>query len=202
MDPRPEKRPFTLVLLTLAVLAFGVPAAVAEDAPPPADPAMEAMIRAATPGEPHSHLAATVGRWDMTLKAWNDPSKPEPEVMTGTAERRMTLGGRVLEETVRSEYQGMPFEGLGMTGYDNVTGKYWSTWSDNMSTGLFVSWGTADESGVVTLWGEMVDPVTGTAKKVRGVSSQTASGELFEMYESVPGGTDRKTMEIVYTRAK
>ena len=33
---------------------------------------------------------------------------------------------------------GMPFEGIGRTGYDNVTGKYWSTWIDNMSTGCYL----------------------------------------------------------------
>ena len=56
----------------------------------------------------------------------------------------MGLDGRVLIEEVTSSMMGMPFTGHGMTGYDNVTGKYWSTWTDSMSTGLMVSEGTCD----------------------------------------------------------
>jgi len=52
----------------------------------------------------------------------------EPEVSTGTASRRMILGGRYLEETVHAMMMGEHFEGLGLTGYDNVTGSWWGTW--------------------------------------------------------------------------
>ena len=48
---------------------------------------------------------------------------------------------------------GTPFTGHGMTGYDNVTGKYWSTWTDSMSTGIMVSEGSCDAEGVCTFIG-------------------------------------------------
>jgi hypothetical protein len=34
---------------------------------------------------------------------------------------------------------GMPFEGLGYTGYDNVKKQYFGTWIDSMSTGIMTS---------------------------------------------------------------
>ena len=61
---------------------------------------------------------------------------------TGPATRTMTLGGRVLVEEVSGSMMGMPFTGHGMMGFDNVSGKYWSTWNDSMSTGIMMSEGT------------------------------------------------------------
>ena len=63
---------------------------------------------------------------------------------TGTATRSVALGGRVLVEEVDSSMMGMPFTGHGMMGFDNVSGKYWSTWNDSMSIGIMVSEGTCD----------------------------------------------------------
>jgi len=80
---------------------------------------------------------------------------------TGTATRSMTLDGRVLVEDVSSSMMGSPFTGHGMMGYDNVTGKYWSTWNDSMSTGLMVSEGTAIPRRIAP------SPATGTIRSRR-----------------------------------
>ena len=48
----------------------------------------------------------------------------------------MMLGGRVMAERMEAKMAGQPFSGLGMTGYDNTSGQYWSTWSDSMGTGI------------------------------------------------------------------
>ena len=49
-----------------------------------------------------------------------DPTKA-PTESVGTVERELMLGGRVLAEKVRSTYMNKPFEGYGLTGYDNVS---------------------------------------------------------------------------------
>ena len=72
----------------------------------------------------------------------------------------MALDGRVMVEDMQSQMHGQPFTGHGMSGYDNVTGKYWSTWNDSMSTGLMVSEGTCDDQGACTFNGSWNDPVT------------------------------------------
>ena len=58
------------------------------------------------------------GRWEFTGKFWMDPTEPPPESV-GTVVRELMLGGRVLAEKVRSTYMDKPFEGYGLTGYDN-----------------------------------------------------------------------------------
>ena len=75
---------------------------------------------------------------------------------------------------------GAPFAGHGTMGYNNVTGKYWSTWNDNMSTGLMLSEGTCDTQGkTCTFTGTWDDPVKKGAKvKSRMTTRWTKRGTL------------------------
>jgi hypothetical protein len=121
-----------LCLLALALLAAG-PALTQEGAQEEAMEApemsadeaamMEAWMKAMTPGPQHQMLADTAGEWTFTIKSWMDP-EAEPMVSEGTAHRTMELGGRVVEEVVESSMMGQPFEGIGRTGYDNLTGEW------------------------------------------------------------------------------
>jgi hypothetical protein len=43
------------------------------------------------------------------------------------------MGGRFLGQRYTGSMMSAPFEGVGYTGYDNVTKKYWGTWIDRMS---------------------------------------------------------------------
>lgn len=164
---------------------------------------MEAYMKAGMPGKQHENLAKTAGMWDLSMKSWMAPGTP-PEESKATAERAMVLGGRVLTEKVKGEAMGQPFEGHGMTGYDNVTGKYWSTWNDSMSTGIMTSSGSCDEAtNSCTFTGSMVDPISGQTKNLRMVSKwNNPDQEVFEMWEPTPDGKEFKAMEIVYTRKK
>ncbi len=161
---------------------------------------MEAWQAAMTPGEPHALLAERAGSFDMTVTSWMDATA-EPMVSEGSVERAMLLGGRVLEERVESEMMGQAFEGIGRTGYDNVSGRYWNTWIDSMSTGCYMSHGDRDpESGVMTFAGEYDDPSTGGKTRVRAVVHPESDGkEVFEWYED-RGAGELKTMVIVYRR--
>src|SRR5512132_483462 len=96
---------------------------------------MQAYMKAATPGPEHQALAAMAGNYDLKVKGWQ-AAGAAPEESVATAVRSSALGGRVMVEEVHGTMMGMPFEGHGMSGFDNVTGKYWSTWTDSMGTGL------------------------------------------------------------------
>lgn len=161
---------------------------------------MEAWMKAGTPGEPHARLAKGEGSWKMVVRSWMDPSAP-PMESEGVSEQTMILGGRVLEQRIQSDMMGVPFDGLGHMGYDNVTGEYWASWMDSMSTGCFMSKGTYDEAaGAITLHGEYADPMGGASIAVRAVSRHVSDDEhVFEWYET-RDGAEIKTMEIVYTR--
>jgi hypothetical protein len=171
------------------------------DETPAGDPMMEAMMKAAMPGEAHTRLASTAGDWKLTTKMWMDPTT-EPMVTEMTAHREMMMDGRYLREAVEGDFMGMPFVGQSIVGYDNVTGKYWSTWMDNMSTGVMVQTGTYDaDTHTTTFVGESPDPMTGAMVKNRTVMEHvSADKEIMTMYMT-QGGEEIKTMEIVWTRA-
>jgi hypothetical protein len=107
-----------------------------------------------------------------------------------------------MQEEVSASMMGGPFNGRGMQGYDNVTGKHWSTWNDSMSTGLFVTEGTCDATGkTCTFTGSTTDPVKKTPVKMRMTTKwPSATTEIFEMYGPGPDGKEMKMMEITYTR--
>jgi len=94
----------------------------------------EAMMKAATPGEHHKALGRYVGDWTFTNTMWMDPSQP-PMKSNGTVHAEWMLGNRYLSSTFRGSFGGQPFEGHATDGYDNVAGKYVSSWVDNMGTG-------------------------------------------------------------------
>lgn len=190
----------TALLATLVIAQTG-----SQPKPPEMTPQqkaeMEAMMKAGAVGPQHQAIAATAGTYDMTIRAWHDPKSPAAEDK-GTATRTMILGGRVMQEEVSASMMGGPFNGRGMRGYDNVTGKHWSTWNDSMSTGLFVSEGTCDAAGKsCTFTGSTNDPVKKTPMKLKMTTKWTTpTTELFEMYGPAPDGKEMKMMEITYTR--
>lgn len=207
MDKRKRNSNRMATLLALCSLTMAAPAL--PQAPGDAEmsaeqkAAMEAWMKAMTPGKPHQDLAALAGSWEGKISMWDAPGAV-PQISAARAERKSGLGGRVLLDHWNGSVMGMPFEGLGMTGYDNTSGKWWSTWSDNFSTGLMTSVGTCDVdpkrgcSFVATA----TDPMTGKAK----VGRQTLvwpspNDERMEMFDTGPDGKEFKAMEIVLRRA-
>lgn len=161
---------------------------------------MEAYMKAGTPGKQHHELASKVGTYSMKIKSWHEPGGPAMEE-AGTATRRMVLDGRVMVEEVSSTMTGTPFAGQGMTGYDNVSGKYWSLWTDSMSTGAMFSQGTCDAQQVCTFIGSWNDPIKKGPVTARMISRWTnPKTEVFEMHGPGRDGKEMKRMEITYTK--
>lgn len=198
MKPHPSVPALVLALLTaLPVLA--------QDAPPAPTPEQQAMMeayrKAGAPGPQHAQLADTAGTYDMVIRSWDAPGVP-PRTEAGTAVRRMALDGRVMIEEARATMMGQPFTGLGMTGYDNVSGRHWATWNDSMSTGLMVSEGRCDDHGTCSFSGSWNDPVAKGKVTARMTTRWTDENtEVFEMYGPGPDGREMKMMEITYTRS-
>ena len=189
--------------LIASCIAFAVHAQAPEGAPemtPEQQAEMQAWIDAGTPGAAHAQLAKTAGNYDLEITSWHTPDGP-PTVEKGTATRHMALDGRVLVEEIESAMMGQPFTGHGMSGYDNVSGKYWSTWNDSMSTGLMVSEGTCDAQNACSFTGSWNDPVKKSKITARMTTRWTSpTTEVFEMYAPGPDGKEMKMMQITYTR--
>jgi len=195
------------LLALAAVTLFASSVGRAADAPKPsaADQAMmEKMMKAATPGPQHAVLTKLAGDWACTVKFQTDPSKPAQQEQS-TATITALMDGRYIQEVDAGQMMGMPFNGMGISGYDNVIGKYVSSWIDNMGTGIMKSEGTADASGKTITWlGTVSDPATGKVSKMRMVTTLLDDDHhTFDMYSTPPGAKkEMKTMTIEYARKK
>ncbi len=162
---------------------------------------MAAFEKAATPGENHKFLQAFVGTWSVTMKAFMEPGKP-PVESTGTSEVKLILGGRYMKEHVVSTFMGKPFEGQGVTGYDNTKKQFVGSWVDSMGTGIMTSTGTVDATGkVFTSTGLESDAMTGKDKTTKMIDKvESDKKRTSEFWAKGPDGKEMKTMELTYTR--
>ncbi len=171
--------------------------------PAGANAMMDMMTKAGTPGDAHKKLDGMVGTWDTKIQFWMMPGTP-PMASTGTSTNQWIMGGRYLEQRFKGDMAGMPFEGVGYTGYDNVKKQYWGTWMDNMSTSMMTSTGSASADGKAwEFTATMSDPMTGkdsTAKEKITVTD--ADHHTMEMWVSGPDGKMFKNLEINYSRKK
>lgn len=153
-----------------------------------------------TPGNVHKMLEKSNGEWNEEMTMWMEPGA-EPTKSTATAINKMILGGRYQHSTHTGTVMGMPFEGIGITGYDNAKKMYISTWIDNLGTGIMYSegkWNDANKS--VEYTGTAVDPVSGKELKIRQVIKTVDDNtETMEMF-TTRDGKEFKSMEIKMTR--
>lgn len=176
------------------------PPAQKDAAQPADDPMMAAMLAAAQPGEAHKVLNAFEGEWKGTVTFW-EPGSDAGQTSEGKMHSKWALGGRWLRQEWHGEFMGMPFEGLGYWGYDNVKKQYVSTWMDSMSTGMMLSTGSYDAgTKTFTLTGSFTDPMGAEQKAREIIKVVSADKHVFEMWGAGPDGKDFKMMEIVYTR--
>ena len=191
------------IFSVLAIFVFVASVATAQEQQMDEKAMMDAMVKAATPGEPHKKLDPFVGNWNVSTKMWNAPGAP-PEEGTGSATAKWVLGGRYVEQQFTGDFMGMPFTGLGYTGYDNVKKQYVGTWMDSFSTSIMVSAGAADPSGKVMVFaGNMDDPMTGqTIRMDQKIIVIDNDKHIMEGWMPGHDGKPFKMMELTYTRKK
>lgn len=158
-----------------------------------------------TPGDAHKRLDDLVGTWDVETRVWSNGPDKEPSVSKGTSTNAWVLGGRFLRQELKGELMGMPYEGIGYTGYDNYNKKYVGFWIDNSSTQMFTMSGTVDKSGkVFTFYGSMDEWMTGengrTAKYVTRILGKDK--QVFEIHDLSRDEPNTKMIEMTYTRKK
>ncbi len=190
------------ILLSSVILVAQEKAKKMPEMSPEQKAAMDAMMKAATPGEAHKKLASMVGTWNTKVTMWMAPGAP-PQVSTGISTNKKVLGGRYVQESFNGTFMGQPFSGIGYTGYDNVTGQYIGTWMDTASTAMMNSTGKAEDDKTFTFSSTMPDPMT--KKQVDFKTKVTVTDKnhhMMEMWGPAPDGTQYKMMEINYTRKK
>jgi len=163
---------------------------------------MDAWMKYATPGEMHKKMAAMEGSWTVKVSQWMAPGTA-PAESTGSAEFKMILGGRYLSQSFTGTMMGQPFNGFGVSGYDNAKKVSQSVWMDTVGTGILVMTGTWSEDGTLTETGTMDDFMTGKPMTFKGVTHMTDNDHMhFEMWNSAPDGKMFKSLDIAYARKK
>lgn len=156
-----------------------------------------------TPAEMHTMIAKYNGKFTAEVSMWMTPDGP-PTKSTGIADNKMILGGRYQESYYKGEFNGMPFEGRNILGYDNAKKKFVTTWIDNMGTGVMMYEGTWDEGKKAILFtGKMVDPMTHMECEMRETFTFVDDNtQVMESWCKCKGMPEYKSMEIKYTRKK
>ena len=157
--------------------------------------------KAMSKAEEHKILHDMEGSWKAEVMFWVQPGTP-PQTSFADSTNRTILDGRFLVEEYKGSFEGKPFEGMGITGFDTILEKFTHYWIDNMGTGSIVSEGSYDaEEKTISMLGVVTDPVS---KEKRDTASIThiidKNNHIFEMYDLMPDGNRFKTLEIKYTR--
>ena len=165
--------------------------------------AMEAWQKFMTPGDAHKSLNSLVGTFDAKVSMWMQPGAPA-QVSTAMSVSNWVLGNRYVEENVSGSFMGMPFQGIGYTGYDNWKKQYVGTWIDNFGTGVMTSTGSSADNGKsYTFKSTSTDPMTGKDMPSESKLTVTdADHHTLEMWGPAPDGKMFKTMQIEYSRRK
>jgi len=182
-----------------AAAADKTAAKAAEKKSDPAHDAMMAeMMKLATPGAKHGALRALQGTWKTVTKSWDGPG--EPTITEGTSEHRMVMGGRYLEQRMKGTVWGQPFEGYGLTGYDNRKNEYVVMWVDNTTTWITTGSGHMDEAGKELIVKASDLGPDGKPVEYRMVTRLVdANRHVFSM-STIAAGQEQLIMEITYTR--
>ena len=164
---------------------------------------MKAMMDYGTPGEMHKMLAKSDGNWTEDITFWMDPSAPAQK-MTASCTNKMVLNGLYQQSVHKGVFNKMPFEGWSTVGYDNAKKVFFSSWVDNMGSGVQNMEGTWDNAAkTLTMKGKETDPVTAKDMDVRETLTLSDDNtQKIEMFKPGPDGKEFKCMEITLKRKK
>lgn len=202
---------------TLGLAAFVGSLAIAEDAKdakvqaqpemklPPGWTAddMKAMVDAATPGKMQQLLGKEAGEWHGKHQMWMPPGGGEPMRSQSKTTITPIMDGRYTRIDVAGEMPGMgPYTAQGIYGYDNVTGKFVSTWIDNQSTGIMTGEGELTADGKSITWQFAYNcPLTKKPAVMRQTETVGGNNKTLEMFGADPKtGKEFQMMRIDATR--
>ena len=166
--------------------------------------AMQKMAELAVPGPEHKRLDPLVGKFGATT--WFKMAADGPEqTSTGTTTNEWILDGRFLQQRMEGSFQGTPFHGIGITGFNNATKRYEGFWIDSMGTMMMpLATGTANSTGkVITFSRTMLDPIMNQMITTREVLTIVDDNRhTFEWYQPGPDGKEFRMMHAEYVRAR
>lgn len=176
---------------------------------------MKKWMDSIKPGQQHKNLEHFVGEWDTTTMMWMGGPGTPPAETKGSSDVKWIMGKRFILEEMKGEtlmpdpknpmeMKKIPYEGMGVTGYDNARNVFQSIWLHNVGTNILTMTGSADPSGkVMRSYGEMDEPMLGVVGRTVKYVTKIVDDDkhVFEIFD-LHAGDDYKVLEIVYTRKK
>lgn len=177
--------------LVLFLAVFTTPATCGESATSP-------PLTAHAASEERGHLAALAGTWNVKQSLWLKHGEP-PQVDSGTAEFILELGGRALRQDLRVD-SSTPFQGVGITGYDNVTRTWFTSWTDVGYTDLMLLRGVRDEGASTWRFSGTMHDVDGATIPTREELTLLDKDHLIARYYETKQGREALVVQLEYSR--
>jgi len=151
------------------------------------------------PTAEHRMLKDHAGTWKIACKFFMEPGQPPMEV---AATETIEMVGELWTLSKYScDMMGVPFVGRATLGYEPHAKRFVSTWIDSMSPALFVLMGQ-QKGDTLHMEGEAWSCMTNTVLKHRTTEKHINKNErLFEMFCTMPDGTEIRMMSNHYKRA-
>lgn len=149
------------------------------------------------PGPEHAELKALDGTWDAVMEMGGQKSK-------ATAKYKTICGGMWIASDFECDLGGVPFQGHGMDGYDQLKKKYVGYWFDSMTSAPMTMEGNFDaDHKVLTMTGTSPGP-DGKPQKFRTTTETKGPDQMtFKMFMASPSnGKEELAFTIEYTRRK
>jgi hypothetical protein len=151
------------------------------------------------PTAEHKLLKEHVGNWTVACKFYMEPGKPPMEVPA--TEFVEAVGDFWTISKYECDMMGAPYIGRATLGYDPNQKKFVSTWVDSMMPTLCSFTGKLNGDTIV-LEGEFWSCMTNSVLKHRTTEKRVNKNErIFEMFCTMPDGTEIKMMTNHYKRA-
>ena len=162
------------------------------------------MSEQATPTMPqptaeHRLLKDHAGTWKVACQFYMDPSQPPMEVEA--TERIDMIGEFWTVSRYESNMMGAPFSGSATMGYEPSSGKFVSTWVDSMMP-VLCTFSGKQKGDTIHMEGSFLSCMTNTVLEHRTTEKHISKNErIFEMFCTMPDGTEIKMMTNHYKRA-
>jgi len=158
------------------------------------------FTKAATPTANHTWLATFVGKWKMVSSYTIMPDKPAVE-STGTSEFKMLMDGRFLVESREANGGAGPFKGMGVIGFNSVTGKAERVWFDSTSTAMVKSEGELNAERNEIRWTDTwTDPLQNGVHTTTSVLKKVSDTEFTFQQLNDFHGTTFKSLLVQYRK--
>ncbi len=154
------------------------------------------------PGPAHRELARRAGEYDTVARFRQKPGDAAEE-SKGTARITAAVDGRFLLEEYAGSLRGRPVKGVRLTGYNNRSGRYETSWTWSLATSIMPMTGTSKDGGKTIEWSDD-SPDDKGAKSPFHMTTRYLDDDRFvvELTNRSPDGKDGPSLAITYTRKK